>query len=158
MSTLAGQLTKSYNLGLVSLTIGGIPLGGGAGEDGLVEFEQNSDLHEITVGATGLTTFSLNNDDLVIATITLMETSLAYTSLGALLNAQVLAASTTGVILPLPFTLLDVSTGDVLVSGTAVFLNRPNMNKARTAGVREFRVALPGAGATAQYGIANILG
>jgi hypothetical protein len=157
VSTLAGQLTKSYNAGLLSLSIGGIPLAGGAAEDGVVTFENNSDTMELTVGATGLPTFSLLNDDVIIATITLMETSVAYAALGALLNAQNLAVSTTGVIPPTPFSLFDVSTGDTMAAGFAVFMSRPNMNKGRVAGPREFVVALPGAGALSQYGLANLL-
>ena len=157
MSTIAGQLTKSYNLGTVALTIGGIPFAGGAAEDGLVEFENSSDLFEVTVGATGLPTFSLLNDDLIFATITVMETSLAYLNLGALLQIQVAAASLAGVLAPLPFALLDISTGDTMAAGFAVFMSRPNMNKGRVAQAREFRVALPGAGALSGYGLANLI-
>lgn len=156
MSTTEGQLLKSYNLGLVQLTIGGIPLGG-YGTDGGIEFEQGSDLFEKSVGATGLPTYSLLNDDTVQATITVMETSAAYAALAALMQAQVLAASTTGVIPPLPFNMLDISTGDTISSAFCVFLNRPNQNKARVAGTREFRIDLVGAGALATYGVANII-
>ena len=38
-----------------------------------------------------------------------------------------------------------------------VFMNRPNQNKARVAGTREFRIDLVGAGALATYGVANAL-
>ena len=156
MSTLEAQLLKSYNFGLVQLTIGGIPIRGYA-TDGGVEFEQGSDIFEKSVGATGLPTYSLLNDDSVGATITVMETSLAYAALALLMNAQILAASTTGVIPPLPFAMVDISTGDTIASAFTVFMARPNMNKGRVAGPREFKIDLVGAGAIATYGINNIL-
>jgi hypothetical protein len=156
MSTLEGQLLKSYNLGLVQLTIGGIPIGGYAA-DGGIEFEQSADLFEKTIGATGLPTYSLNNDDSIGATITVMETSLAYAALAALMQAQILAASATGVIPPLPFAMVDISTGDTIASAFTVFMARPNMNKGRVAGPREFRIDLVGAGAVATYGINNLI-
>ena len=156
MSTLEGQLLKSYNLGLVQVTIGGIPIGG-YDTDGGIEFEQGSDLYEKTVGATGLPTYSLLNDDSIEATITVMETSASYAALAALLQAQILASSATGVIPPLPFAMFDPSTGDTLASAFTVFMTRPNQNKGRTAGPREFRISLVGAGAIAAYGTANLI-
>lgn len=156
MSTTEGQLLKSYNFGLVQITIGGIPIGG-FGTDGGIEFEQGSDLFEKTVGATGLVTYSLLNDDSMEATITVMETSAGYAALAAAMSAQVLAVSATGVIPPLPFAMIDVSTGDTLASAFCVFMTRPNMNKGRVAGVREFRISLVGAGALASYGTANLV-
>jgi hypothetical protein len=157
VSTVAGQITGSYNLGLLAVTIGGIPIGGGAAEDGLITFENGSDLFEKTKGATGLTTYSLLNDDEVEATITVMETSRAYANLAALMLAQVAAVSTTGVLPPLPFNMLDPSTGDTISAVTAVFMARPVQNKARVAGPREFRVSLQGAGALALFGVANLI-
>ena len=155
MSTSEGQLLKSYNLGLVALTIGGIPIKGFA-TDGGIEFEQGSDLFEKTVGATGIATYSLLNDDTVQATITVMETSAAYAALAALMQAQVAAASL-GALPPLPFNMIDISTGDTVSAAFSVFMNRPNQNKARVAGTREFRIDLVGAGALATYGVANAL-
>ena len=155
MSTSEGQLLKSYNLGLVALTIGGIPIGG-YGTDGGIEFEQGSDLFEKTVGATGLPTYSLLNDDTVQVTITVMETSAAYAALAALMQAQVAAASL-GALPPLPFNMIDISTGDTISAAFSVFMSRPNQNKARVAGAREFRIDLVGAGALASYGVANII-
>jgi hypothetical protein len=154
VSTIEGQLLKSYDLGIVQLVVGGIPIGG-FGEDGGIEFESDSDLWEVNVGATGLTTFSKVNNDLLFAIVTVMETSLAYAALGGLLKTQQL--NPLPVIVPLPFLMVDPSTGDTVSSVASVFTQRPNQNKGRVAGERIFRIALPGAGATNLYGVANVV-
>lgn len=153
MSTLEGQLLKSYDLGTVQLIIGGIPIGG-YGEDGGLEYEQSSALFEFNVGATGLVTASRLNDDLVFAIITVMETSASYRNLGRIMQAQ---AALPGVIVPLAYLMFDPLTGDTIASAFVVFDTRPNMTKGRTAGERVFRVALPGAGANAVFGALNLI-
>lgn len=154
MSTLQGQLLKSYNFGIMQLVVGGIPING-YDDDGGIEFEQGADLFEKTVGADGAPTYSLLNDDTVQAIVTLKETSAGYTALAALMTAQVIAASTAGFIAPVPFLMLDITTGDTIATAFCVFMARPNMSKGRVAQAREFRIDLVGAGATAIYGAAN---
>ena len=153
MSTTQGLLTKTYNFGLVQVVIGAVPVSGGWSDDGGIEFEQGADLWEKTVGATGLTTYSLLNDDSVEATLTVMETSNAYTALAALMTAQIAAASLGGFVPPLPFLMFDPSTGDTIAAANTIFMARPNQSKGRVAQAREFRISLAGAGATAAFGV-----
>ena len=155
MSTLAAQLLRSYNFGAVQLIVGGAPVGG-FDDDGGIEFE-NPDLFEKTVGADGQVTYSVINDDSLGVTITLKETSAGVLVLNGLLQIQIAAVSLTGSIPPLPFVMFDPATGDSIVSAFAVFMGRPNLNKGRVAGAREFRMDLVGSGATQQAGAGNLI-
>ncbi len=153
MSTLEGQLAKSYDLGSVILVVGGVPLGG-HGADGGVVVEPNADLFEMAVGATGLTTFSKLNDDVLMATITVKDTSLAYATLAGFMKIQQL---TPLLIAPLAFLLVDPGNGDTVNSAFCVFMRLPTVSKLRVASEREFLVALPGAAASAVFGVANVI-
>ena len=84
-----GLITKTYDLGAVVCTLGPVGIGG-YGEEGGLEFEQASVIGEVTVGATGLSTFSRSNNKDMIVTITVMETSLAYNLLGAITDVPIL--------------------------------------------------------------------
>jgi len=149
-----GLLAKSYDLAKVILTVGGVPIGG-YGEDGGVEIAPIAPIHEVSVGADGLTVASRMNNDDALATITLNEMSAGYAALGALMKVQEL--NPTPVLIPVPFLLIDPSNGDTIASAFVIFVDRPTMAKGRTAGDRVFTLHLPGAAITAVYGAANVI-
>lgn len=144
---------KSYDLSAVVCTLGPI-LVGGYGEEGGLEYEWAAPIGEFNVGATGLTTFSRNNNGLLFVNITVMESSLAYNLLGAAMKAQEL---TPFVIVPIPFFMKDFINGDQIATATSVFEARPTPSKGRTVGERVFRLGLPKAAGSALYGIQNLV-
>ena len=148
-----GLIAKTYDLSAVVCTVGAVVVGG-YGEDGGLEFEQGAPIFEATVGATGLTTLSKNNNTDMIVTISVMETSAAYALLGAQMKIQ---ENTPFVIIPLPFFMRDNITGDQIAAATSIFLERPNMSKGRVAGERQFKLYLPGAAIGALYGTQNLI-
>ena len=148
-----GLIAKTYDLSAVACTIGPVIVGGYA-EDGGIEIEWAGTIGEVTHGATGLTTFSRNNNTDAIVTITVQETSAAYAAMGAQMKLQ---ENTPFVIIPQPFILVDSITGDKLSTATSIYLERPQMNKGRVAGERQFKLLLPGAAIGAIYGIKNLV-
>lgn len=148
-----GLILKTYNLSAVVCTVGSVIVGG-YGADGGLEVEWSADIGEISHGATGLTTFSRNNNSDATITITVMETSATYAALAAQMKVQ---ENTPFVITPLPFFMRDNITGDQLSTATSVYIQRPAMSKGRVAGERQFKIHLPGASITAIYGAQNVL-
>lgn len=148
-----GLIVKTYDLSAVVLTIGPVLVGGYA-EDGGIEIEWSAPIGEVTVGATGLTTFSRNNNTDAVVTITVMETSATYAALGLQMKTQ---ENTPFVILPLPFFMRDNITGDQFSAATSIYLERPTISKGRIAGERQFKLHLPGAAITALYGVQNLV-
>lgn len=144
---------KNYNFkdGTI-LTIGPVIVGGYA-SDGGVEYEFSSDIYEHESGADGQVTVSQLNDFRMIATVTLKETSASYGALFNLVTAQRAQLRKT----PLPYTHTDQLNGDVVVAGTAIFLNWPAPSKARVAGERVFRILLPDGAKNFQGGQLNLI-
>lgn len=149
-----GLIAKSYDLSKVALTLAGVPLGG-YGEDGGIEVEFQAPIHEVTVGADGLTVASKTNNTDAVATITLSESSAGYARLALLMKAQEL--NPLPALVPLAFMLLDPINGDTISTAFAIFIDRPTVSKGRTAGDRVFTIHLPGAAITATYGVANVI-
>lgn len=147
-------MARYYNLKANSLVIGGIVISG-YGDDGGIEYENNSELMEMAMGADGDPTFSELNDDTLIATITLKESSPSYAALAGLLKTQLDARRASGTIVPLAYHHRDPVNGDIVQCFEAVFMARPTPSKGRTAGDREFKIALPHAAADALYGSKN---
>jgi hypothetical protein len=149
-------MARSYDLKLVICSIGGVPLSG-FGEDGGITPEWSADLAETKKTADGHVIYSRTNDRECIVTVTLMQTSQAIPLLQAMLEAQ--HGDNLGiappVMIPVPFYLYDLSTGDLL-TGDCVFLNRPAPAKEKTVGEVEFRVSLPSPKWAA--GAANVAG
>ena len=149
-----GLLAKNYDLAKVILTVGGIPLGGYA-DDGGIDIAPLAPIHEVSVGADGLTVASRMNNDDALATITFLESSNGYFALAGLMKIQEL--NPTPVLIPLPFFMIDPINGDVISSAFTIFVDRPTVGKGRTVGERVFTLHLPGAGITAVYGALNII-
>jgi hypothetical protein len=149
-----GLIAKSYDLSKVILVVGGVPIGG-YGEDGGIEIEPIAPIHEVSVGADGLTVASKTNNTDARASITLSEMSAGYLALAALMKLQEL--NPLPVLIPLPFLLVDPSNGDQISSAFVIFLDRPTITKNRTAGQRVFTLHLPGAAISATYGVANVI-
>lgn len=149
-------MARYYNLKANTLVIGGVVVSG-FGDDGGIEYENNSELVELSMGADGDPTFSELNDDTLIATITLKESSPSYRALAELLKTQLTTRRTTGTIDPLAYLHRDPVNGDIVQCFEAVFMSRPTPSKGRTAGDREFKIALPHAAADALYGSKNFL-
>lgn len=150
------NVVKNYDLkhhNLVSL--GGILIGG-YGEDGGIEYEYDSDQFEYVVGADGEVTVSAQNNNAVIVTITLMETSKTISELETLRKSQLIQAQI-GPIPPLPWLHSDRRQGDKILEATAVFLDRPAPSKTRNAGERQYRLLLPYAAGSMLQGLGNII-
>ena len=146
-----------YNLKNVIASIGPVKLGG-YGDDGGLEFEWMEALGEMSVGADGHTVYSFNNNNVLFCTITLKETSSAYTQLAALMQTHLTAirAGTGNVVARTsPFQMNCPNTGDVVASGVVYFLQRPAQTKAKGVSERVFRIALPKPKTV--FGAANIL-
>jgi len=131
-------MANTYNLDLVQLIVGTLPISG-YGEGGGVEIEANSPIQEQSVGADGQSIYNRLNDTSHTATITLREDSRAYRILAGLMQAQVAAGTNT----PLTFTLLDPLNGDSIVSQYTIFMEPPSLSKAQAAGDRVFMISLP---------------
>jgi hypothetical protein len=141
-----------YDLKAVNLMVGGFRING-AGENGLVEFEWERDIAEVTVGADGDAIVSALNSNALFADITLLESALGYTTLAAQMEIQRIASGLGGPQPAIPFFLFDTINGDS-VSGGCRFLTRPGPSKGRTVGERVFRVVLPKA--VVLYGTLNV--
>lgn len=152
MAALGLELLKTYDFKENDIVVGGHRLSGFA-EDGGVEYDMASDIAEHISGADGQVTASKNNDNRMVATITVMETSRAYAVLAELMQSQQ-QSKTYG---PLPYLHRDNINGDLVKSKYAVFLNRPGPSKARAAGEREFRILLPYAADKVKFGPSNVI-
>lgn len=137
-------MAKAYNLKLVVCTVGGVPVSG-YGEDDAIGLEWDEALREKTVTADGQTIYSMNNNRGLTVTLTLSQKSYARTLLDALLEAQ--TGDNVGIspplILPLPFALIDPSTGESYLSLDCVFITRPAASKGKTVGEVEYELHLP---------------
>lgn len=150
------KVVKNYDLKHHNIiTLGGLRFGG-FGEDGGVEYEYDSDVFEYVSGADGQVTVSDQNNEIMIATITLMETSKSISEMERLRDLQRKAARR-GPIPPLPFIHIDIVQGDKIADTYAVFLDRPTPSKARSAGERQYRILLPYAAEAMEQGLLNIL-
>lgn len=148
---MASKTARFYNFERVRVFVGGIRVGG-YDDDGGIEFEFDEDINAPSVGADGEVTFSHNNNDMMVATITLKETSRSYRQLSDLIQVQTAAQRTGGGLAAVSFSLFDLETGDQVTEGQAVFLNRPSPSKSKQAGSREIRLGLPYAARDLQFG------
>lgn len=145
--------TKTYNLALVQLSVGGRKIGG-YGVDGGIAITWGGDLFEVAVGADGQAVASVNNDQSAIVEITVMESSKGYRDLAELQKAQ-LQEARVGAIGRMEVRMKDPINGDKVSEQYGVFLNRPEMSKGKTAGERVFRISCPNAGDTVDMGTGN---
>ena len=149
-----GLIAKSYDLSKVVLVVGGVPIGG-YGQDGGIEIAPLAPIHEVSVGADGLTVASKTNNTDAVATVTLSEMSAGYLALAAIMKIQEL--NPLPVLVPIPFLLIDPSNGDQVSCAFVIFLDRPTISKGRAAGERVFVLHLPGAAIPASYGVLNVI-
>ncbi len=135
------EITKTYNLAAVSLTVGGRDISGYS-EDGGIEWEEAADLYEDTTGSDGEDVSSRINNNTAFVNISLMETSNAYRLLAELMEEH-LAANDAKLPIPTsPFQLSDPMTGDTASAAMVTFMTRPLMSKGATVGERVFRLKL----------------
>lgn len=133
--------TRAYNLAAVSVILGSVPVTEW-GESDAISIVPESDRTSAKVSADGSVTMSVLNDNRHTATITVMETSYAYTLLSQLAEAQA-AAQAIGQLGAFAFLLIDPATGDKVAEPRAVFRRLPDMTKAKEAGQRVFQLHLP---------------
>lgn len=137
-------MAKTYDLKLVICTVGGVAING-YGDGDAITFEWAADIVEETVGADGDVVFSRTNDRRLRVTLNLMQKSRAHLLLFGLLELQ--HGDTVGihppVILPVPFFLVDPSTGETIASGDTVFVSRPAPSKNKVAGAVVYKLTLP---------------
>lgn len=146
-------MIKTYDLSTVQLAIGGFPISG-YGQDGAISIAPAADIGEVSTGADGESTFSRSNNKDGVATITVKESSRGYRHLAALLKAQEAAVT----IAPQPFFLIDPQNGDKISTPWSVFIQRPTVDKNRTASDRVFVLHLGGIYNTATLGVLNLIG
>jgi len=128
---------SSYNLKAVTLSIGGIPITGGFGENDAITLEWVANNYSAKTSADGRRHYSVINDETLKVTLTLMPTTRAYTLLAGQMQAQK-AAAATGVLLPQAFHLFDLNNGDTFSGDTTVFMTKPSPSK----GLEESEVTL----------------
>ena len=130
-----------YSLMRVFCTLNGFRVSGW-GEGDAITFEAGDQLATYKVGGDGLVTVSMTNNDVILARITLGETSYAVRVLAELQRAQHLAASTTGLV-GYVFNMTDANSGDTVSEKEAFFLDAPLPSKGKESGEREFLLLLP---------------
>lgn len=147
-----------YDLKQVTCTLDGIELGGYA-ENEALRFEWFDDAATITHTADGRMVASRTTIDTVLLTISLMQSSDSHRELAAAVHQQhgfgLPRGARPNVILPNPFQMLDGPIGDFCNSGFATYLSRPNLDKNRTMGMVQYRLALPNA--RFSFGLNNLL-
>lgn len=132
-------MARTHDLSQVVLSIGGIVVGGYAG-DGGIEYENGADVWSKKVGAMGDAVYSKIGDKSLDGAITVLQSSLAYRQLAALQQAQERAL---GKIAPLPFIMYDAITGTKVTSIDCVFMARPLPSMMVEEGDIEFKFSLP---------------
>lgn len=147
-------MAKGYDLKRVVCSVGGVVISG-YGDSDAVSVAWDSDLQESRKTADGDVLYSRNNDGSMTVTITLHQRSRAYALLAGLMQTQILAEDTTGVLAPLPFMLQDLANGDNISAADCVFLNRPAPSKGKTVGDVQFKLHLPKA--IAVFGALNTI-
>ena len=148
--------TKTYNLRAIQLSVGGRKIGG-YGTDGGISITWGSDLFEVAVGADGQGVASVSNDQSAMIEITVMETAKGYKDLAELQKAQLGELQDGGAIGRMEVRMKDPINGDKIGEQYGVFVNRPEMAKAKTAGERVFRIWCPNAGDTVEMGTGNVV-
>ena len=143
------------NLSNVILTVGFGLISGGFGSTDAITVENEEEAVTMVFGGTGHAVANYNNVDALKVSITLMQTSLAYTIMSATMEAQFLAARAPGPIVPLPFMMVDNNNGDTIAALRTVFTERPVMTKAK--GVTEAVFVLSLTGVTQIRGTLNVL-
>lgn len=134
------QTAKLFSLPQNYLLVGGERVQGYS-EDEAISYEIESDAVEHLVSADGEVTVSTTNDERMVMTITVMETSASCKRLDDLRREQ-RASMKNGILNEVPVSHSDRINGD-LVRGLGIFLGRGMPSKGKTAGTREFRLLLP---------------
>lgn len=132
-------MARTHDLSQLILSIGGIVVGGFAG-DGGIEFENGADVWTKKVGAMGDVVYSKTGDKSLDGTITVLQSSFVYRQLAALQQAQERAL---GRIAPLPFIMFDPISGTKVTSIDCVFMARPLASMMVEEGDIEFKISLP---------------
>lgn len=137
-------MARTYDLKLVICTIGSVAISG-YGETDAIGIEWDEEIVTDTVTADGDHIYSRNNNRGMTVTITLSQKSRAHGLLAGLLETQhgELLGVAPPVILPLPFTLIDGSTGETIFSADTVFASRPASSKNKTVGEVQYVLKLP---------------
>lgn len=145
--------TATHNLALVQFSVGGRKIGGFGTEGGLT-ITWGSDLFDVQVGADGQAVASVTNDQSAIVEVTVMESSKGYRDLAELLKKQ-LGEARVGALGRMEVRMKDPINGDKVSEQYGVFLNRPEISKAKVAGERVFRIFCANAGDTLDMGTGN---
>jgi hypothetical protein len=113
----------------------------GFSEDEAVSYETESDAVEHLVSADGEVTVSTTNDERMVVTITVMETSESCRRLDGLRRRQ-RDEMKQGRLETVGYSHSDRINGD-LVRGEGIFLSYGKPSKGKGAGTREFQILLP---------------
>ncbi|NOT72459.1 MAG: hypothetical protein HOP09_14655 [Hyphomicrobium sp.] len=141
----------AYDLKSVICTVNGVPVDGWS-EDDAITFENDSDIWTVTKTADGKALYSKNNDNALMCTLHLSQTTRAYAFLAGFIQTQ--AALPGFLLVPALVAIVDPSNGDSTI-GTAVFMNWPEPSKAKTVGTVEIKMHLKDP--TRTFGVANLL-
>lgn len=146
--------TVRRSLANTVLTVG--PLGtvpqldlSGYGEGGAIELSPENDIHTYSVGQDGAVAVSEDLNAVVMAEITLLQTTSAYRDLAAMAQAQ----KRTGIIqCPLFFSAPD--TGDSIFERNAIFTTFPDLGEEAEAQDRSISIMLPHGRDQMTFGVA----
>ncbi len=142
----------THNFKAVLFILGGFDVTA-YGDDGKIACAWGADLFDKMVGTDGGVVVSRTNDDSVLLTVDLLETSQAYRVLAGLMNTQ-LAAVDAGLPIPPLALLYRAPNGDEITDPTPVFMKRPELTQAKGQTNRSFEILCPNGGAKAKFGSA----
>jgi hypothetical protein len=140
---MASRETVQRSLDNIVCTCGPIPPAppvdiDGYGEGGAISLSPENDIHSLTIGQDGAVAVSKNLNNLVMAEITLLQTSRTYRQLARLATAQY----QTGII-QCNFFYRDPDTGDQVIEPNAIFQTIPSIEAEAEATDRTISIALP---------------
>jgi len=133
-----------HTLDKTSLTIQGRRIRGWGSSEG-IRFETNSEAVSQTVGAGGIVVPYATNDNLVTATVTVMQGSRGAAILGQLFTQQLQQVNVAGVLVEYEFQMRNASTGDEVFDPKAYFIDNPGPNQAQEPAELEWTLGLPNA-------------
>jgi hypothetical protein len=136
---MARGALKTYNLAMVKILLGGVPMDG-FGESDALSFEANSDLFESAVGADGEVTRSATNDRSGVITLTLMSTSKANDWLNTWLSKSKTVELTLGAGDKFEIYVKDLNSLDTLIAADAYIQKEPTSTYGRNAAEREWTI------------------
>jgi len=132
---MAQRITVYSMLG-VSANLDGLPVDGLFDGDDAIKVESRGPEGDWMIGADGSALFSQTADNSAAITLKLQHTSATHKQL-----LQKMALQRSGVLVPFPFTVVDVNGAEGSHSGTCMVFQSPSQDYGENASVREWVIA-----------------